>query len=107
MEQQCYARSSALLGPLVSLHPLYTDVYALPCTRTHDKAPNKRSDTDDAALRESVNRKVQGAHGDQYNTLPMVASAPRFRYLPITEPAVKGKEKGECIHTLPRECARC
>jgi hypothetical protein len=37
---------------------------------------------------------VQGAHGDQYNTLPMVASAPRFRYLPITEPVVKGKEKG-------------
>lgn len=64
MEQQCYARSAALLGPLVSLHPLYTDV------------------------------KVQGAHGDQYNTLPMVASAPRFRYLPITEPVVKGKEKG-------------
>ena len=36
MEQQCYARSAALLGPLVSLHPLYTDVYAHDAHDTHD-----------------------------------------------------------------------
>jgi len=73
MEQQCYVRSAALLGPLVSLCPLYTQV------------------------------KVQGVHGEQYNTLPLVASVPRFRYLPITEPQAKGKEKGSVASTFGLE----